>query len=83
MCRIYFSTFYLGNGWTDCTEILYVVRDQLARQLTQTKNGVHLHVPLFRIYSLLLVHRPKGVLLVLYSFSTDEVENDLNAKIKR
>ena len=35
---------YLGNGWTDCAEIWYVVRDQLARQLTQTKDGIHLHV---------------------------------------
>ena len=35
---------YLGNGWTDCAEILYVVRDQFARQLTQISGGVHLHV---------------------------------------
>ena len=27
---------YLGNGWTGCTEIWYVFRDQLARQLTFT-----------------------------------------------
>ena len=31
---------YLGNGWTDCADILYVVRDQLAGQLTQAKGGV-------------------------------------------
>ena len=30
---------YLGNGWTDCAEIWYVVRDQLARLLTQNKGG--------------------------------------------
>ena len=35
---------YLGNGWTDCADIFYVARDQLASQLTQTKDGVHLHV---------------------------------------
>ena len=44
---------YFGNGWTDCAEIWYVVGDQLARQLTQTEDGVHLHVrtcvPLFHI----------------------------------
>ena len=27
---------YLGNGWTDCAKVLFAVRDQLARQLTQT-----------------------------------------------
>ena len=31
--------WYLGNGWTDCAEIRYVIRDQLARQPTQTKEG--------------------------------------------
>ena len=41
---------YLGNGWTVCTEIWYVIRDQLARQLTL--------IP--------LVHRLKGILLVPY-----------------
>ena len=35
---------YLGNGWTDCAETWYVVQDQLARQFTQTKDGVHLNV---------------------------------------
>ena len=35
---------YLGNDWTDCAEIWYVVTDELARQYTQTKDGVHLHV---------------------------------------
>ena len=35
---------YLGNGRTDCVEIWYVVRDQLARQCTPTEDGVHLHV---------------------------------------
>ena len=44
---------YLGNGWTDFAEVWYVVRGQLAMQLTQESN------------SLLLVHRPKGVLLVV------------------
>ena len=46
---------YLRNGWTDCHEIWNVVRDQLARQFSQTTDGVHLrvrlrtYVPLFRI----------------------------------
>ena len=29
------SVLYLGNDWTDCAEIWYVVRGQLAKQLTQ------------------------------------------------
>ena len=27
---------HLGNGWTDCTEIWYVIREELDRQLTLT-----------------------------------------------
>ena len=34
------SVLYLGNGWTDCAEIWYVVRGQLAKQLTQA--SIHL-----------------------------------------
>ena len=30
-----------GNGWTDCAEIWYVVRDPLARVV---KDGVQLHM---------------------------------------
>ena len=26
---------YLGNGWNDCAEICYVVRDPLARRFTK------------------------------------------------
>ena len=44
---------YLGSSWADYAEIWYVVRDQLGKQLTQAKDGVHLHVrtcvPLFHI----------------------------------
>ena len=44
---------YLGNDWTHCAEIWYVVRDQLAWQFTQAQGRVHLHVrtcmSLFRI----------------------------------
>ena len=47
------SVSYLGNGWTDCAEVWYTVRDQLGRQFTQTKVVMHLYVrayvPLFRI----------------------------------
>ena len=44
---------YLVNGWTDCAEILYVVRDPLAKRFTEIDDGVQLHVHmcahLFRI----------------------------------
>ena len=46
------SVLYLWNGWTDSTEIWHV-REQLAGQLIQTRDGIHLHVrtsvPFFRI----------------------------------
>ena len=35
---------YIGHGWTDYVEIWYVVKDQLAKQFTQTKDGVYLHL---------------------------------------
>ena len=35
---------YLGNGWTDCAEILCVVRDQLSKRFAQIKSEIHLHV---------------------------------------
>ena len=35
---------YLGDGWTDCAELWYIVRDQLAWRFTQTKGGMHLYV---------------------------------------
>ena len=35
---------YLGNGWTDCAEIWYVVRDPSARRFTEVDDGVHLHM---------------------------------------
>ena len=38
---------HLGKGFTDCAEIWYVVRDQLARQHTQAKDGMHLHVHIY------------------------------------
>ena len=58
---------YLGNGWTDCARIWCVVRGQLA-MFVQRKDicasaGVTVHT-FNHIYSLLLVHRPKDVLLV-------------------
>ena len=44
---------YLGSGRTDRAEIWYAVGDQLARQFTQAKGEIYLHVhtcvPLFRI----------------------------------
>ena len=60
---------YLGNSWADCAEIWCVVRDQLARQFTQTQGRVHLHVrtcvPLFRISGtagrIALKMRPKQI----------------------
>ena len=35
---------YRENGWTDSSEIWYVVRDLLARPLTHTNGGEHLNV---------------------------------------
>ena len=60
---------YLGNGWTDGAEIWCVVRGLPAMRFTQdgryllecTYNRTHSK----HIYSLLLVPRPKDVLLVL------------------
>ena len=44
---------HLGNGWTDCAEIWFVVRDSLAWRCTTANGGVQVHVctnaPLFRI----------------------------------
>ena len=44
---------YLGNGWTDCVEIWYVVGDPLAKRFTEVNGGVQMHVrtcaPPFRI----------------------------------
>ena len=44
---------YLGNSWTDCAEIWYVVRDPLAKRFTEVDDGIQLHVracaPLFLI----------------------------------
>ena len=73
--RVSFS--YLGNGRTDCAEIWYVVRDQLAWQFAQTKGiRVHLHlhtcIVLFRISGtagsivLKFVMLVKAMLCVLY-----------------
>ena len=50
----------LGNGWTDCAENWYAVRDplesvlqrsRLAKRFTEVDGGVHVHVrpPPFRI----------------------------------
>ena len=39
---------YLGNGWTDCAEIYYVVRDPLARLFTKgwgTLTRAHVYTP--------------------------------------
>ena len=35
---------YLVNGWTDCAEIWYVVRDPLAGRFTEVDDEVQLHV---------------------------------------
>ena len=35
---------YLWNGWRDCAEICYVVRDPLARRPTEVNGGIQLHV---------------------------------------
>ena len=35
---------YLGNGWTDCAEMWYVVRYLLARRFTEVDDGIQLHV---------------------------------------
>ena len=44
---------YLVNGWTDCAEIWYLVRDPLAMRFTEVDYGVQMHMrtcaPLFRI----------------------------------
>ena len=44
---------HLGNGWTDCAEILCMVRDPLARLFAKVHGATQLHVhtrtPLFRI----------------------------------
>ena len=34
---------YVVNGWMDCDEIWYVVREPLARHLTEVSDGVQLH----------------------------------------
>ena len=35
---------YLGNGWTDCAEIWYMISDPLARLFTRVRGGAQLHV---------------------------------------
>ena len=40
---------YLRNGWTDCAEIWYVVRDQLTRQCKPRMWYICTCLPLFRI----------------------------------
>ena len=44
---------HLGNGWTDCAEILCLIRDPQARLLAKVHGGAQLHVrtcaPPFRI----------------------------------
>ena len=35
---------YLGNGLTDCAEIWFLVRDQLAWRFTKVNGGVRVHV---------------------------------------
>ena len=37
---------YLGNGWTDCAEICYVLRDTLAKRFTKV-DGTRAHVQLY------------------------------------
>ena len=41
---MFHSVKYLGNGWTGCAEIWYVVRGQLAMRFALLRGGVHLHV---------------------------------------
>ena len=44
---------YLGNDWTDCAEIWFVVRDPLPSRFTKVNGWIQVHVrtwaPLFRI----------------------------------
>ena len=44
---------HLGNGWTDCAEIWFVVKDPLAWRFTEVNGGEQVHVltclPLFHI----------------------------------
>ena len=43
---------HVGNGWTDCSEIWFVVLDSLAWRFVKVNGGVQVHVrtcePLFR-----------------------------------
>ena len=56
--QMYPSVSYLGNGQTDCAEIRCVVRDELAGQSIQVRDGVHMYplssvgtyAPPFRIW---------------------------------
>ena len=42
---------YPGNGWTDCAEIWYVVRDLLDKRFAGVNGGIYVHMctcaPLF------------------------------------
>ena len=44
---------YLGNGWSDCAEIRFVVRDPFAWRISKFNERIHVHVrtctPLLRI----------------------------------
>ena len=60
---------YLKNGWTDCAETWCVARGPLAMRCTQdgrfcTNASVPNYHTFKHIYSLPLVRRPKGVILV-------------------
>ena len=35
---------YVGNGWTDCAEIWYVVKNTLPYRFTEINGGVKVHV---------------------------------------
>ena len=60
---------YLGNGWTDCAGTWCVVRGPLSMRfkgIEEIHTSARVTVHTFKhICSLLLVHRAKGVLLVM------------------
>ena len=69
---------YLGNGWTVCTEIWYVIRDQLVRQLTLTsaRSSPKRHLtgfPLFYFYFKYFASPKPGDIFAKYPERTQQV----------
>ena len=65
---------YLGNGWTDSAETWCAVRGPIAIPFIKWRISARTHVQLYtlkHICSLPLVHRPKGVLLVIHGLNKD------------